>query len=267
MSAPLNIVLIGCGKMGGALLKGWQNQNINASFSIIDPHSPPLPGINHFSDTRSGTKALSAADIVVLAVKPQIMTEICESIKPHTPEKALILSIAAGQSLNAFARYFSPRQPVIRAMPNLPASIGKGISVAVANTAASETQKQHAHMLLESVGKIEWIEDENLLDAVTALSGSGPAYVFHLIEILTRAGTKAGLPAKTAETLARQTVIGAAALAETQNTASPATLRENVTSPGGTTEAALKILMDGRMQDVFDETLSAAATRSRELNT
>ncbi len=266
MNASLKIALIGCGKMGSALLRGWLDNNIDADFRVIEPHDIPFNNIDHFRDTAEGSKDLAIADIIILAVKPQIMAEICNNVQKHLSKETLILSIAAGQSISSFETYFGASQPIIRSMPNLPASIGKGISVMLANKNVSDDQKQQASTLLETAGKVEWLEDENLLDAVTALSGSGPAYVFHLIETLTAAGIETGLSPELAETLARQTVIGSAALAETENQVDAATLRQNVTSPGGGTEAALKILMDGRIQNIYDEALATATKRYNELN-
>ena len=151
-------------------------------------------------------------------------------------------------------------------MPNTPAAIGKGMTVAVANSNVSLENSNKAKDLLKTTGKFEWADEEEMMDAVTALSGSGPAYVFHLIEMLAKAGAENGLPENLAMTLARQTVIGAAALAEAEPQTKPETLRENVTSPGGTTEAALRILMDGRAQSLLNETLAAAKHRSEELS-
>jgi len=266
MSKNKNITLVGCGKMGSALLKGWLASDIQATFSVIDPHNIPFRGLDHFRDTAEASKTLAKTDLVIIAVKPQIMAEICNALNQHIQGDALILSIAAGQSIQNFENYFGPKQPIIRSMPNTPAAIGKGMTVAIANTNVTAQQQKLAQTLLESAGKLEWLTDEAMLDAVTALSGSGPAYLFHLIEILSKAGEKTGLPAETAKTLARQTIIGSAALAEQDKETSADILRKNVTSPGGTTEAALKILMDGRLQELFDEALKAATKRSLELN-
>lgn len=267
MAAPHHIVLIGCGKMGSALLQGWLDAKITADFSVIDPHDIAFNTVDHYRDIVEAHKALAGADAVILAVKPQIMTAVCSTLKQHLPKQALILSIAAGQSISSFQNHFGTDQPLIRTMPNTPAAIGKGMSVAVPTQTVTPEQKTLARTLLETAGKFEWLDDESLLDAVTALSGSGPAYVFLLIEILANAGEKSGLPADMAMSLARQTVIGAAALAESEAATPASRLRENVTSPGGTTEAALKILMDGRVQTLFDEALAAATARGKELNT
>jgi pyrroline-5-carboxylate reductase len=268
-AAHTHITLVGYGKMGQALLEGWLNSPINAKFTIIDPQidkkleNTPLK--THYSSTEDAQSALNTTKMVILAVKPQIMANVCAELKPHIAPDAAIMSIAAGQTIANFERYFSPSQPIIRTMPNTPAAIGKGMSIAVANTRIRAQQKELAEALLTSAGKIEWVQDENLLDAVTAVSGSGPAYVFHLIEILTKSAESAGLTPALAATLARQTVIGAAALAENEPETPAATLRENVTSPGGTTAAALEILMNGEWQDIFDRAIAAAKDRGQAL--
>lgn len=266
---PLNLALVGCGKMGSALLNGWIKGKIEADFTVINPSplSFSLPrSVYYASSVQSAAARLAKADMIVLAVKPQIMAGICADLKPLVPETALILSIAAGKTIQSFEQVFGPAQPVIRVMPNTPAAIGKGASVAVANKNTSPDDKARTTRLLECAGTLDWLEDESLLDAVTALSGSGPAYLFYLIEVLSEAGIRNGLPPDLSVKLARQTVIGAAALAEENPETDAATLRQNVTSPGGTTEAALKVLMNGEMQDIFEKALSAARDRGKALN-
>lgn len=264
----LEIALIGCGKMGGALLRGWQAAGILGHAHVLDPAgAPDAANITAYKNTAAFIAAKPAAQIFVLAVKPQIMEETCQSIAGAVPPGALVLSIAAGQTIASFERRFGARQPVVRAMPNLPASIGHGISVAVANTYVSAAQKAQASAVLQAAGMVEWVGDEKLLDPVTALSGSGPAYVFLLIEAMAEAGTKAGLAPDLAMKLARQTVIGAGRLAETDEATPAATLRRNVTSPGGTTEAALKVLMNsGEFQNLLNKAIAAAAARAGELS-
>lgn len=265
--SSINIVLAGCGKMGSALLRSWIKSDIQAHYTVIDPSSLPdtlAPAI-HKTSVKEASAAIKQADTLILAVKPQIIKDVCESLKPTLPSKTLILSIAAGVPVNTFEEIFGPHQPVIRAMPNTPASIGKGMSVAVANTNVSSAQKDQASRLLKCAGRLEWLGSETLLNAVTALSGSGPAYVFYLIEALAKAGEKAGLPMPLAMTLARQTVIGAAALAEQSPDQDASTLRENVTSPGGTTAAALEVLMNGELQNIFDHALESARQRGEDL--
>jgi pyrroline-5-carboxylate reductase len=258
------IALIGCGKMGHALLEGWVNSKIKASYIVVEPSGVKNPprGVKIF---KKPGKEIKNADVIVLAVKPQMMDDVTTALKPFVKKDALILSIAAGRTIKSFEKKFGKQQPVIRAMPNLPASIGKGMTVAAANKNAKPAQKKIAAQLLETSGKFEWAKSENLIDAVTAVSGSGPAYVFLLIETLTKAAESAGLSKSMAATLARQTVIGSAALAEASKE-DAATLRKNVTSKKGTTDAALKILMNGEMQKIFDRAILAAKKRSKQLS-
>ncbi len=257
------ITLIGCGKMGSAMLRGWRNAAIAEKIFVIEPNG--LPDEFHKLDDVVFTNTLLSCDAAILAVKPQIMNDIFASIHPR-PD-TLILSIAAGQKIAGFERHFGATQPVVRAMPNTPAAIGQGISVAVANGHLDAAQKSLAHDLLSAIGQVEWVEDESLMDAVTALSGSGPAYVFYLIEVLAKAGAAQGLPAAMAMRLARQTVIGSAALAATEQDTPAETLRQNVTSPGGTTAAALDVLMqDQALESLFSAALRAATARSKELS-
>ena len=260
-----HIILVGCGKMGGALLRGWQNAKIDASYTVIEP-GPLPPEFKNIAHLPAANAEIAGADMIVLAVKPQVLREVCVALKLHIGDKAPVLSIAAGQSLAALTGNFSAAQPVIRSMPNTPAAIGKGITVAVANVHVKPDQKILAETLLAAAGQVLWTDDESLLNAVTALSGSGPAYVFYLIETLAKAGEAAGLSPLMAMTLARQTVIGSAALAEHEPETTAAQLRKNVTSPGGTTEAALKILMNGEMEELFKKALLAAKKRGEELN-
>lgn len=256
--------------MGTALLRGWLKAGLIDRAAIIDP--APLPAefagndkLTAFTDLDDDAQSAFDTDMIVLAVKPQIMDAVCERLKGGLTPQTPILSIAAGRTLNGFSQIFGETQPIIRAMPNTPAAIGQGVTALIANKQVSTQQKEQATALMSAAGLTLWLEDESLMDAVTALSGSGPAYIFLLIEILARAGEQSGLPADQAMSLARQTVIGAAALAATDKDIPAATLRQNVTSPGGTTQAALNILMNGELQELFDRALDAAATRSREL--
>lgn len=262
-----SVLLAGCGKMGGSLLRRWLADSRFSHITVFEPFSLPdefsSPTITHHAaaaDLPSGT----SFDLLVLAVKPQTMAEACTTLKPYAAN-ALILSIAAGTPLSFFETQFGATTPIIRTMPNTPAAIGKGATVAVANAACTAAHKALADTALNGTGLVEWITDESLMNAVTALSGSGPAYVFYLIEALKKAGADIGLPPALAAALARQTVIGAAALAETDAQTSPATLRQNVTSPGGTTAAALEVLMAGEFQDILTRALGAAKKRGEEL--
>lgn len=264
------IALAGCGKMGAAMATAWLNAGIVTRLDILDPS--PLPAdiaahkaVTAYTDESAFRVNADHWDVLIIAVKPQILVPLCQNLLP-LPAHTLVLSIAAGQSLTSFANIFGLHHPVIRAMPNTPAAIGRGMTVAVAAQPVMQPQKDMADALLSALGKTTWIKDENLMDAVTALSGSGPAYVFYLIEAMAKAGAAAGLPEDMAQTLARQTVIGAAALAESDPATPADILRANVTSPNGTTAAALEILMHGEFQDILTRAIARAAERSRELS-
>lgn len=262
------LLLVGCGKMGGALLKGWIERGAARHVVVVEPG----PGADGFLGDRlverhrrgEDVPQSFLPDVVILAVKPQTMDA---AIKPYKRfvGRSFFLSIAAGKTLSYFARQLDDDAAVVRSMPNTPAAVGRGISVACANPRVTPTQRRLADDLLSAVGEVGWVEDERLLDAVTAVSGSGPAYVFLLIECLAKAGVTAGLPADLAGRLARATVAGSGELARLSN--EPASrLREAVTSPGGTTRAALDVLMavDG-MEPLMTRAVAAATKRSREL--
>jgi pyrroline-5-carboxylate reductase len=268
LKPPYSLTLVGCGKMGSALIAGWLNKHLIRHADIIEPN----PIDKALSEQKAVTHKTSFAsgfiqtDILVLATKPQTLALAVKDINGKISKDTLVLSIAAGQSLASLASLFPKDQPIIRSMPNTPASIGKAATVAIANRFVSPDQKDMANTLIGASGTISWLEKESMMDAVTALSGSGPAYVFYLIEVLAKAGENRGLSPDLAMTLARQTIIGSAALAEYQADTAASTLRQNVTSSGGTTEAALKILMDGRFQDLFNDALKMAEKRGKELN-
>ncbi len=262
-----SMTLLGCGKMGGAMLRSWLDQGLLTKVIIIDPSEPPKaftndPRIKHI---RTAENHSIDTDIFTIAVKPQALEKSVENID-KIQKSTVLLSILAGKSIKSLECIFSSNAPIIRAMPNTPASIGKGANVAIANSNVSEHQKDCISELLSALGMAQWIEDESLMNAVTALSGSGPAYIFYIIEMLACSGEKLGLEPELAMSLARQTVIGSASLAESDKDIPACKLRENVTSPKGTTEAALRILMDGRAQDIFNEALLAAKKRGEELN-
>lgn len=245
--------------MGSALHHAWQSLS-QYHISILDPSYAS-------GYKKTDNIAKRSFDIIVLAIKPQILDEVCAQLAEHQVASSLYISIAAGKSLKNLGDYLPDNKAIIRAMPNTPAMIGKGSTVAIGNDFVTRDHKNDAEILFGKLGHLSWIEDETLMDAVTALSGSGPAYLFLLIEELAKAGQAQGLPENLAMALARQTVIGAAALAEAQPDISPDILRQNVTSPGGTTEAALKILMgkDG-LADLMAQAVQAATKRSRELS-
>lgn len=268
---PYKIGLVGCGKMGSAMVRGWLAARLVAHIDILDPNGLPPElaleeKIGYCKDEAAFAAKAAGWDLLVVAIKPQIIEEFCAKISGAIPSNLPVLSIAAGQTIASFKNQLGAGRPIIRSMPNTPAAIGKGITVACATPNTDERLQAIANALLGAMGKVEWTKDEAVLDAVTAVSGSGPAYLFYLIEALAEAGVKAGLDKGLSMTLARQTVIGAAALAENEATIPASKLRENVTSPKGTTEAALSILMDGRFQSLMNEAVAKATARSKELS-
>jgi pyrroline-5-carboxylate reductase len=262
------IVLIGAGKMGSAMLDGWIGLGLDPScVAVIEPQ--PSPEISALA--RRGLKLNPEPDavpdpaVIVIAVKPQVAAEVVPAAAPLVGRSTVVVSIMAGQRLASLERGLPAGSAVVRTMPNTPAAIGRGITVAVANARVSPPQRDLAHRLLAAIGAVEWVDDEGLLDAVTAVSGSGPAYVFLLAEALAQAGAAAGLPADLAERLARATVAGSGELLHRSPLAA-ATLRRNVTSPGGTTEAALAVLMGEKgITPLMGQAVAAATRRSREL--
>jgi pyrroline-5-carboxylate reductase len=261
------LVLIGAGKMGGALLDGWLRSGLDpAKVAVIEPN--PAPQIAALADrgVRLNPEAttLTRVSAVVIAVKPQIADQVMAATAPMIGASTLVVSIMAGRTLRFLSGALNNASALVRAMPNTPAAIGRGITVAVP-LRASDAQRDLAHRLLAATGTVAWVEDEALMDAVTAVSGSGPAYVFLLAEALAQAGAAAGLPQPLAEKLARETVAGAGELLY-RSALDAATLRENVTSPGGTTAAALEVLMgkDG-LATLMKKAVAAATERSRKL--
>lgn len=263
------LVLVGAGKMGGAMLAGWLERGVKPSdVVILDPAPPPemaeliaSTGISHNIDIGS----IDNAAVVILAVKPQMMDRVLPDIVPLGKTGAVVLSIAAGRTIASFEQAFGEGAAIVRAMPNTPAAIGRGITVACPSAAVEEKQKSLCNGLLEAVGEVAWVEDEGMIDAVTAVSGGGPAYVFLLTECLAKAGEEAGLPEDLAMRLARVTVSGAGELMR-QSPLPAGTLRENVTSPAGTTAEALAVLMaSDALPDLMVRAIAAAAARSREL--
>jgi pyrroline-5-carboxylate reductase len=262
------IVLVGCGQMGSAMLRGWLARGAAERFEVVEPAGTPkaLAGAAgvEFHRTSGELPAGFAPDAVVFAVKPQVIDEVLPPYRRWARPGTLFISIAAGTTIAGIARHLG-EAAIVRCMPNTPAAIGRAITVACPNTRVSAAQRELCDALLAAIGDSTWVEDEALMDAVTAVSGSGPAYVFLLIEALAEAGARAGLPADLALTLARATVAGAGELARL-SPETPARLRENVTSPGGTTRAALDVLMaEHGLPELFDRAVAAATARSREL--
>jgi pyrroline-5-carboxylate reductase len=252
--------------MGGALLSGWLAQGLDGKRVVV---IEPLPSDEIGALVTKGVrlnpspKDIGAVATLVIALKPQSFREAGAMLKSFTGPSTLVVSIMAGTTIASIAEVCGGS--VVRAMPNTPAAIGRGITVAVAAGHVSSSQRAIADALLRATGSVEWVDDENLMDAVTAVSGSGPAYIFLLAEELARAGVEAGLPQDLATRLARETVAGSGELLR-RSEAPSATLRQNVTSPGGTTAAALEVLMgpDG-MQSLLTRAVAAATRRSKEL--
>jgi len=260
------VLLVGCGKMGGAILEGWLSHGHATSEVVVaEPVEAIRPGKPGLRVVASSSEVSETPDTVVLAVKPQLMDSVLPDLKRFADQGAVFLSIAAGKTLHYFAHHLGAQAKVVRSMPNTPAAVRQGISVATAAPGVSEAEKKRCHEILSAVGQVLWVEDEALMDPVTALSGSGPAYVFLLVEAMAAAGAKLGLAPEMAMQLARATVAGSGELLR-QSAEPAAQLRVNVTSPGGTTAAALKVLMaDDGIQRVFDKALAAASHRSQEL--
>ena len=260
------IVLAGAGKMGGAMLTGWLARGLDPKHVVvIEPYPSGEISALVTQGVRLNPSAgnVGAAATLVVAVKPQTFREAGPALKPLVGPSTLVVSIMAGTPIAALEEVCGGS--VVRAMPNTPAAIGRGITVAVAANQVSAAQRAVADALLRATGSVEWVDDENLMDAVTAVSGSGPAYIFLLAEELARAGVEAGLPAELATRLARETVAGSGELLHRSEDSS-ATLRKNVTSPGGTTAAALEVLMgDGGLQPLMIRAVAAATKRSKEL--
>jgi pyrroline-5-carboxylate reductase len=260
------LALAGAGKMGGAMLAGWLAGGLDPKrVVVIEPSPSPEIAALAASGIRlnPSAKDTGAVETLVVAVKPQSFREAGAVLKPFAGPSTLVVSIMAGATIASIS--YVCGGAVVRAMPNTPAAIGRGITVAVAAGNVSAAQRTVTDALLRATGAVEWVDDETLMDAVTAVSGSGPAYIFLLAEELARAGVEAGLPAELATRLARETVAGSGELLR-RSDASSATLRQNVTSPGGTTAAALEVLMapDG-MQPLMIRAIAAATRRSKEL--
>lgn len=259
------LALVGAGKMGGAMLEGWLALGLKpSSVAIFDPQPSPEIGALAAKGVAINPGQGGPRSVIVLAVKPQIAADVMPSVAALADAQTLMLSVMAGKTLD-FLQAALPGIAIVRAMPNTPAAIGRGIAVLVPNAKVTPAQRAIATDLLAATGKVEWIGDEALMDAVTALSGSGPAYIFLLAEALAQAGIAAGLPKELAERLARETVAGSGELLH-RSPLDPATLRKNVTSPGGTTAAALEILMGpSGFEALLKQAVAAAARRSKEL--
>jgi pyrroline-5-carboxylate reductase len=271
MSAIKSLWIVGAGKMGQALYRGWVSAGIAIdAITLIDPTSKPADVELRPTDIWLNAPSTHASkpNIILFAVKPQSMPDTVTAYRTFLQPETLVLSIAAGIATATMQKLCDDNnQPIVRLMPNTPAMIGQGITAGFANAFVSEMQRQIVEKLFQAAGQFLWLDDEQNMHAVTAVSGSGPAYVFALIEALTAAGITHGLSSAIAEQLARQTVIGSAALAAAQADISPAQLRQNVTSPNGTTAAGLAILQAEKgLDDLIRQTVAAATQRSVDLS-
>ncbi len=264
------LLLAGAGNMGYALLSGWLERGLDPANIIVQDPAPSSRikqqldwhGIRVRAEVRSLPEPPA---VLLMAVKPQVMDQVFPPLGQLARKKTVVLSVAAGRRIDGLEAYLAPEIAVVRAMPNTPSSVGRGITVAVGNRHRMPPQRETCDQLLRAVGEVAWIDDEGLMDAVTAVSGSGPAYVFYLAECLAKAGIDAGLPPQLAQQLASWTVAGAGELLH-RSDLEPALLRQNVTSPNGTTFAALQVLMDENgLAKLMREAVAAATRRSREL--
>ncbi len=262
-----SLLLAGAGKMGGALLRAWLDRGYDPrKIGVIEPH--PSPELIELAQAKGfALRAPSRPPgILVLAIKPQTLDEAAASLASFASPNTLVVSILAGKTIANISAKLPQARAIVRAMPNLPAAVGRGITALAANAAATPGQRAAAEALLAAAGGVEWLASEELIDAVAAVSGSGPAYVFYLAEALASAGSSVGLPASIAARLARATVEGAGELLFQSREKSAAELRENVTSRGGTTAAALEVLMaqDG-LKPLIERAVKAAKQRAEAL--
>ncbi|WKD28755.1 pyrroline-5-carboxylate reductase [Halomonas sp. KG2] len=264
------ITFIGAGNMASAIIGGLIDSGVSPSdITATAPNESELTplaarlGINTNTDNNA---AVEDADVVVLAVKPQIMRSVCEAMRNNVQQQSpLIISIAAGLDAATIDQWLGGNNALVRCMPNTPALVGIGASGLYANSAVSEEQRTLATQLMEAVGIVEWVEEESLLDAVTAVSGSAPAYFFLMFEAMEEAAVKLGLPAATARRLAIQTALGAATMAQ-RSDKDPATLKQNVMSPGGTTERAIQHMEDAQLRATISDAMQACAQRAEAMS-
>ena len=267
----ISLVLVGAGKMGGAMLAGWLDMGLDAAkVSVIDPGLPEEMGLLSAQKgfcLAASPAAIACPDILVVAVKPQMMDTVLPSLVGLVGKDTIVVSVAAGTPVATFTAHLGAGARVVRAMPNTPAQVGRGMTAAFASKGVELEMRTVTAALLSSMGKFVWVETESHIDAVTAISGSGPAYVFHMVEAMAKAGEALGLDARTADILARQTVVGAGELLH-QSDLPAATLRQNVTSPGGTTAAALAVLMaeETGLPQLMEKAAVAARDRSIALS-
>ena len=271
MSQSPHLLIIGAGKMGGAMLAGamaagWPG----AAITVIEPHAGQAlrdEAAKHGFSLNPDDAAARPADMALLAIKPQMLDSAAPAIARRIGRDTVLVSIMAGKRIRDIAARLPGTTKIVRAMPNTPAAIGRGITGVFATPGLTPVERERVHQLLATTGGVEWVDHEALIDSVTAVSGSGPAYVFHLVECLAKAGEAQGRPADLAMRLARATIEGAGELLHREAATTPATLRQNVTSPGGTTAAALEILMasDG-LAPLMTRAVAAARTRAEALS-
>ena len=262
------LLLVGCGKMGSALLQGWLNAGLDATQFYVQEPNPDaaLADLGVHLNVDTGALQEAAPSVIILAIKPQLAVDVLPSIALLAAPETLVVSLMAGVSINTMSDLLGGEAAFVRTMPNTPAAMGDGMTALYASSGTQDAQKETAQALLAAVGQTVWLDNEKSIDAVTAISGSGPAYVFHMVEALAAAAVNLGLPQDMAAQLAAQTVIGSAAMLRDDG-ADPRQLRVNVTSPGGTTEAALDVLMGdtGGLVDLMRRATQAAAARAGEL--
>jgi pyrroline-5-carboxylate reductase len=270
ISWPQSLVLIGAGKMGAAMLEGWLRLGLPGDrITVIDPApSAHLDGLCHAHAIILNPGApVAAPQALVLAVKPQMLDAAVPVASALAQPQTLVISIIAGKTTANLSARLPQARAIVRAMPNTPAAVGRGITGAWANAGVNAGQHQMADAVLSAIGRVEWLDEEALIDAVTAVSGSGPAYVFYLTECLAKAAEAAGLPPGLAARLARATVEGSGELMFQASATPPSRLRENVTSPAGTTAAALAVLMEQEsLQSLITRAVAAAKRRAGELS-
>ena len=262
------ILLAGAGKMGSAMLRGWLALGVARSrMTVVDPSpSADLQSLCRDEGVRLNPASASRVDTLVLAIKPQMLEAAASTLVAWSGPDTLLLSVLAGKTVKDLAARFPDTAAIVRAMPNLPASVGRGVTGVASGHPLSPSLKARVEQWLGAVGRVEWLDREDDIDIVTAVSGSGPAYVFLLAEALGQAAHKAGLPADLAERLARATVEGAGELMYRSPEVPTDILRQNVTSPGGTTAAALEVLMaETGLQPLLNDAVAAAFRRAREL--
>jgi pyrroline-5-carboxylate reductase len=268
-SPTSRLALVGAGKMGGALLKGWLDNGLDKRAVLVVDPSPPPESVVFLADAKIAVQPTVpdgvTAKVIVVAVKPQIIGEVLPTLRPLVGRDTIVLSIAAGTTMKQLAAGVGDIA-IVRSIPNTPAQVGRGITVAIANQHADKAARALVTTLLEAVGEVVWVEKEGMIDSATAVSGSGPAYVFHMVEALAAAAVSVGFDKASAAKLARATVEGAGELLYKSDLGADA-LRQNVTSPKGTTAAALKVLMarSGGLTPLMKKAVAAARKRSREL--